>query len=435
MPGHTKIKQGLQPSKVGAPAQKLMYENRRVRTAALLGADCPGLRPALTVAAGDRVAVGQIIFTDRKNPDIAFAAPLSGRVASIDYGPRRTLSALIIEAEEPEAAGETGEIGQIKAGDKTVDAPIEVVSDDGVRQILLARGLWPAFQTRPFGGIPAPDAKPAAIFVNAMQASPLAPVPRDVLEARKAEFQQGVDLLTRLTDGPVYVCQAPQNALCTFSGPVRGAFFSGTLASGLSGTHIDRLHPVSLDHSVWSIGYQDVVAIGHLYQTGQYLSDRVISIAGPRAAEPKLIRTCLGADIHALCRGEIASQNGHQNARILSGDVLTGRDAGYVGRYHQQITIIDKPREKGSWRSLSRPCATQGALIPTGVLEEALALDILPVPLMRALSVGDSEAAERLGCLALVEEDVAALTELCTSGADYGVLLRHVLNDLAGEAA
>lgn len=431
MLGHTKIKHGLQPTKTGAPTQKLPHEKRCVGRAALLGADFPGLRPDLTVAQGDKVTVGQIVFTDRKNPDVAFAAPLAGRVSSIDYGPRRTLSALVIEAEETNPDDDTN----TNLNDDIGSAPIDDVSQAGVRQTLLKRGFWPAFQKRPFGGIPASDAIPAAIFVNAMQASPLAPAPWVVMDELKTEFQQGFDLLTRLTDGPVYVCQAPQNALGTFSGPVKGAFFSGTLASGLSGTHIDRLHPVSPDDQVWSIGYQDVVAIGHLFLTGQYLPDRVISIAGPRAAEPKLVRTCSGADIHALSRGEIASQNGHQQARILSGDELTGREAAYVGRYHQQITIIDKPSEKGSWRSLSRPSTTQGALIPTGVLEQALAVDIPPVPLMRALSVGDSEAAKRLGCLALVEEDVAALTELCTSGADYGVLLRQVLNDLAEEAA
>lgn len=425
MMGHTKIKRGLQFSKEGAPVENLVHAECSVNTAALLGADCPGLRPALTVAPGDRVTAGQIVFTDRKNPDVAFAAPLSGRVASIGYGPRRTLSAFVIEAE----ASEPDEV----ADHHSDTASIDDASNEGVRQTLLKRGFWPAFQTRPFGGIPAPDATPAAIFVNATQISPRAPAPWVVLERRKAEFQLGVELLTRLTDGPVYVCQAPEDTLYTFSDRVKGAFFSGTRAAGLSGTHIDRLHPASLDHQVWSIGYQDVAAIGHLFQTGQYLPDRLISISGPRAAKPKLVRTCLGGCIRDICSGEFAPQSGRPTARILSGDALTGREADYIGRYHQQITIMDRPSDKSVWRWLSGPSAAQGVIVPTGALEQALAIDVLPVPLMRALSVGDSEAAERLGCLALVEEDVAALTELCTSGADYGVLLRHVLDDLAGD--
>ncbi|CAN0514260.1 unnamed protein product, partial [Scytosiphon promiscuus] len=84
--GHTKIKRGLQFSNEGAPVENLVHEECCVSTAALLGADCPGLRPALTVALGDRVTAGQIVFTDLKHQDIAFTTPLSGRVASIDYG-------------------------------------------------------------------------------------------------------------------------------------------------------------------------------------------------------------------------------------------------------------------------------------------------------------------------------------------------------------
>jgi len=54
------------------------------------------------------------------------------------------------------------------------------------------------------------------------------------------------------------------------------------------------------------------------------------------------------------------------------------------------------------------------------------------VPLMRALSVGDVEAAERLGCLELVEEDLALLSYLCPGHADYGALLRQMLDEIAG---
>lgn len=425
MLGHTKIKQGLHFSKEGAPAQSLEYDDFNATTAAFLGADCPGLRPSLNVGPGDMVSVGDIVFTDRKNPDIAFAAPLSGHVASIDYGPRRTLSAFVIEADE--------NIQDQKPDAQSQSALIDTASKQGVRQTLLKRGLWPAFQTRPFGGIPAPDAVPAAIFVNATRVSPRAPAPWIVLERLQAEFQQGVDLLTQLTEGPVYVCQAPEDTICSFSDRVKGAFFSGTRASGLSGTHIDRLYPVTLDHHVWSIGYQDVAAIGHLFQTGQYMPDRLVSVSGPRALQPKLIKTCLGASIGQICSGQVAPKSGQRMARILSGDGLTGREAAFVGRYHQQITIANQPSDKGFWQWLSRPSTARGAFIPTAALEQALAIDVLPVPLMRALSIGDSAAAERLGCLALVEEDVAALTELCTSGADYGVLLRHVLDELAGE--
>lgn len=421
---HIRIRQGLLPSSDGAPTQQLAQDDCRASMAAILGGDYPGLRPSLKVVPGDPVCAGDIVFIDRKFPEIAFAAPLSGRVKSIDYGPRRTLSAIIFEANQTplEAAPDGGQSG-------------DVPQDDGqgstVRNILLTRGLWPAFRTRPFGGIPAPDAQPDAIFVNAVQPSPQAPDPGIVLDQQIAEFQSGIEMLTRLTTGPVYVCQSPKAALGTFSDGVKSVQFSGTMAAGLAGTHIHRLHPVSPGASVWSIGYQDVAAIGHLFKTGQYLSRRVVSISGPRATKPKLVRTCLGANLHDVCQDQMSFEQTQGAVEIWSGDKQAGREAAFLGRYDQQITITSKTPDRSWWQKVLRPPCAPRALIPMAGLERALAIDVLPVPLMRALSVGDSEAANRLGCLALVEEDVAALSQTCTSGADYGVLLRAVLDELA----
>jgi Na+-transporting NADH:ubiquinone oxidoreductase subunit A len=93
-------------------------------------------------------------------------------------------------------------------------------------------------------------------------------------------------------------------------------------------------------------------------------------------------------------------------------------------------------------RPHSKPSRPPGAfgghrpspLIPTAKLESALPYGLPVVPLMRALSVGDAEVAERLGCLDLIEEDVALLSSLCTSGSDYGQLLRRVLDELEDAA-
>jgi Na+-transporting NADH:ubiquinone oxidoreductase subunit A len=78
------------------------------------------------------------------------------------------------------------------------------------------------------------------------------------------------------------------------------------------------------------------------------------------------------------------------------------------------------------------PKSPPGPTLPLEAFERAMPLDILPVPLMRALSVGDVEAAERLGCLELVEEDMALLSYLCPGHADYGALLRQMLDEIAG---
>lgn len=394
---------------------------------ALLGVDAPGLRPRMLVAQGDQVAQGQPVFVDRAHPAIVFVAPVAGTIESISYGLRRTLSSLIIR------------IGARSAD--PVKEQIQTATAEGLRAALLARGLWPAFLTRPFGRIPAPEAKADAIFVTVTGDNRLAPDPRVVLAGQIESFRTGLRLLALLTDGTVHVCQTPGPDLSEGLGErVRAAFFASGAPSGLAGTHVHRLHPVGLAGRVWTIGYQDVAAIGTLAETGIYDPGRVVSLCGPRVARPRLLRTVAGANVMDLIGNETVPGRDGAPLATLSGTARTGRPAAWLGRYHQQITVLDgaAPRAKTVGRGLrwwfGQERAGPGPLIPTAALERALSLDILPVPLLRALSVGDAETARKLGCLELVEEDVAALSHACSSGADYGRMLRHVLDELAEDA-
>ena len=67
------------------------------------------------------------------------------------------------------------------------------------------------------------------------------------------------------------------------------------------------------------------------------------------------------------------------------------------------------------------------AFVPTPAFERVMPLDVLPVPLLRALIVGDADTAQALGCLELDEEDLALLSYVCPAKHDYGPLLRAVL--------
>ena len=54
-------------------------------------------------------------------------------------------------------------------------------------------------------------------------------------------------------------------------------------------------------------------------------------------------------------------------------------------------------------------------------------LDILPTYLLRALEVWDLDEAEKLGCLELIEEDLALCTFVCPAKGNHGQNLRNVL--------
>lgn len=404
---HFHIKAGAKPSFDGVPAQ-VIGDAIEPTSAALLGADYPDLRPAFAVQEGDEVTMGQVLFRDRTHPEIAFASPISGIVKSTIFGPRRTLSLCAVEA-------------RASTPNKLSSGPLPFRDGTSVREKLLMSGIWPAFRTRPFGRIPDPKDAPDAIFVNACQRSPQSPEPAVVLEAQLENFRLGVSMLAEMTAGKVFVSQDRGKALVEEHSGIVSASFGGSLASGLSGTHIDRLFPLRAGRQVWTIDYQDVTAMGHLSKTRQYNPNRIVSIAGPGINRPRLVQTVLGASISDLFEGEIITPPYKGGARFLE-------------RFSDQIIFgRNRPAVRRS-SFLKRLFSDHRALIPNDGLEQAFALDILPVPLMRALSLGDSQMAHRLGCLALVEEDIAELSRRCTSGADYPALLRDVLNELRAKA-
>lgn len=411
-----RIRRGLSVQLRGR-AKPPVRERPALQTVGLSGQDCQGIRPEFKVSPGQRVLAGQVLFVDRKRPRIAFTAPVTGTVRSIEIGRRRALDLLVIDIDGDEAL--TFE----KPG---MDAP------DAIRELLLRSGLWPSFRTRPFGGIPDPSSTPDAIFVTATDTNPLAADPRIAIDLDAESFRSGIQALPRLAPGPVFVCTSPGPSLARdLADRVLEVAFSGPHPSGLPGTHIHNLAPVSPDRTVWTIGYQDVIAFGHLLRTGSLPTDRVVALTGPMVSLPAMVRAPLGASLDELLEGEILLGP----VRAISGSILSGREAGYLGRYHDQVTVTarDEDTERpGPSAILNRILSgtPDAAIIPREAFERAFPFDILPVPLLRALSIGDVEGARELGCLELLEEDLALLSHLCTTGTDYGGLLRQVLDEI-----
>lgn len=398
------IEAPLGPTPQGAP-----LKTPAVKTVALLGGDYPNVVFDLRVKEGDAVRAGQTLCVDRRRPEICFAAAASGHVSQIKLGPRRRLEMLEI----------TG------AGDDAVN-----FAKGDLRKLLLKAGAWPSFRTRPFGLIPDPTATPAAIFVTTTKSTPQTLDPHVVLTTETVDFERGVAALLQLTTCPVFVCQRKGAPLSPPRDRLKIATFSGPYPSGNAGPQIHRLMPVSRQRMVWDIGYQDVVAIGHLLATAQIKTTRSVSVSGAKMAEVAIVP--LGAKLSEVVGG----MDHFDPDNLLSGSRLTGQKCDYLARRDLQISALETDSAGGSfWHRIldALPAAPTGATLPTEAFERAFPFAILPVPLMRALAVGDVETAERLGCLELIEEDMAPLTRLCPSGCDYGQLLRHTLNLILSE--
>lgn len=455
---HT-IKKGLDLPISGLPGPTIRAAAGVTRVA-LLAVDYVGMKPTMFVKPGDAVRRGQAVFEDKKDPGVMFTSPAAGTVLAVNRGERRAFQSVVIELSDGERKGSPASDEFANFEHHTAKDPKSLDAVQ-VRALLIESGQWTAFRTRPMSKVPAVDSTPPAIFVTAMDTNPLAP-PMDTLYAEnKDAFETGLRAVSKLTAGPTYLCRAQGSAISANSqSEVRVEEFAGAHPAGNAGTHIHILEGAARSHVVWHIGLQDVIAIGHLFKTGRLHVDRIIALAGPQVSKPQLLRTRIGASTDLLTAGELKEGEN----RVISGSVLSGRAArgdvfGYLGRYHQQISVVREGREReflgwltpgGDRFSVTRAflsglfrgrrfdftTSTMGsprAMVPIGLYEKVMPLDILPSYLLRALIMGDVERAEQLGCLELDEEDLALCSFVCPGKTEYGPLLRAVLTQIERE--
>ena len=450
------IKEGLDLPITGAPKQKIEAGNK-VKSVAILGPDYVGMKPTMLVKEGDTVKLGQALFEDKKNLGVKFTSPGAGVVKAINRGAKRVLQSVVIELK-----------GTAKKPFKKYDeAKLATLTEKRVKDNLLASGLWTSFITRPYGKIPAVDSKPQSIFVTAIDTRPLAADPVVVIKERLADFTNGLAVISVLTEGKVYVCKATGTKIPVVNpktskvDSVSVAEFSGPHPAGLPSTHIHLIDPVNVDKTVWHLDYQDVIAIGALFTTGQLNVERVVSLAGPSVKKPRLLRTRVGANTADLVEQELAVGEN----RVISGSVLYGREAAdwasYLGRYSTQVTALKEGRDRElfGWivagknkysamnvytSSVDRkkgrkfPFTTDKngsdrAIVPVGVYETVMPLDILATPLLKALVIGDTDQAQLLGGLELNEEDMSLFTFVDPGKHDFAPVLRANLTKIEKE--
>ena len=444
-----RVRRGLDLPVEGAPRQEI-GESPAIRHVGIVGRDYPGMKLGPVVDVGDRVALGEPVLRDRADARIVCTAPAAGVVTAIHRGERRVLQSLVIRVEgdaevtfDPYRRGELAGIGR-----------------ETITSQLCEAGLWPALRARPYNRVAVPGTVPFAITVTAMDTNPLAPDPMLAIGQAPEDFRDGVLLLSQLTDGMVYVCAAPGSPVPVPDTPhIIEADFAGPHPAGLPGTHIHMLCPAGQHRTVWHVGYQDVIAIGRLFTTGRLPVERLVSLGGPMLRDPRVVRTRAGASLEELLAGDLASGD----LRLISGSLFGGAavtDWGaYLGRYDNQVTVLPEGREReflgwivpGSakfsvsnaflsavrrrlpFRFTTNQNGSPRAMVPIGIYEKVMPLDILPTPLLRALLVRDIESSIALGALELAEEDLALCSFVCPSKHDFGPVLRSVLDQIHKE--
>ena len=182
----------------------------------------------------------------------------------------------------------------------------------------------------------------------------------------------------------------------------------------------------------------------------------------PALNKPRLVRTRVGANLCDLVDGQI---DGSKEARVISGSVLNGRKAeawaAYLGFYHNQVSVLEEgrhreffgwivpskekysflnvllsslPKERGRKFPLhTSKFGSPRAIVPVGVYEEVMPLDILPTQLLKSLVIGDTDQAQLLGALELDEEDLALCSFVDPGKHDFGIALRQNLTQIEKE--
>ena len=448
-----KSKRGLRLPIQGEPTQQVEAARASTRIA-LLGADYPGLRPTMHAKVGETVKRGQLLFEDKKMPGVRFTSPGAGKVVAINRGEKRVFQSMVIELTRGEIEGRAGRAEQVAFNSFTGKHPTSLTGSQ-VKTLLIESGLWTALRGRPFARVADPEGQPHSIFVTVTDSNPLAPSVGVAMADQGHRFKLGLAAIAKLTEGAVYVCTEPGMSLdLPDESRIQVEEFSGPHPAGTVGYHIHKLDPVDRHKLVWYLGYQDVVAIGELFDSGELYLDRVISLAGPMVKQPRLLRTRIGASTDVLTEGELSPGE----TRVISGSALSGRNArgdkiGYVGRYDNQITVLAEGREREflGWltpgsdkysvvkthlgalipgKRFALSTALHGSrrnIVPIGMYEKVVPFDLMPTQLLKSLLMRDVETAERLGCLELAEEDVALCSFVCPGKNDYGPCLRDVL--------
>ena len=447
-----KTNKGLDLPITGEPEQVVHSDGGVAKSVALIGFDYVGLKPSLKVAEGDRVKVGDVLFADKAHPSVVFTSPGAGIVKAINRGAKRVLQSIVIELDN------SGEV-TFKSYEESELANLSV---EQVKENLLASGLWTTLRTRPYSKVPSPDTSPHSIFVTAIDTNPLAANPEVVINERPQDFQNGLAVISKLTEGKVYLTKKPSSAITTNVPKVETAEFDGPHPAGLVGTHIHFLDSVGPNKTVWHLDYQSVIAIGKLFTSGHLDVTRIVSLAGPLVTKPRLIRTRVGANLCDVVEGQIDSAT---EARVISGSILNGRKAeawgAYLGAYHNQISVLEEgrhrdffgwiipsrekfsflnvllsslPKERGRKFPLhTSKFGSPRAIVPVGVYEDVVPLDILPTQLLKALVIGDSDQAQLLGVLELDEEDLALSSFVDPGKHDFGIALRQNLTQIEKE--
>jgi len=443
------IRKGLDVNMKGK-AEKVLVEATKSKLFSIQPPNFTGLTPKLVVKVGDKVKAGSPVFFDKYRDSIYYVSPVSGVVKDIVRGAKRRILDVIIEADTEISYLETT-VNDVKNLDR-----------EAVKSMMLSSGLWPFLRMRPIDIVANPTDTPKAIFISSFDSNPLAPDNDFILDGKDAEFNAGIELLNKLTDGNVHL-QTRKSSSAVFKNAkdVQITNVKGAHPAGNVGVQIHHINPINKGEIVWYINPQDVLILGRYALTGKYDATKVVAVTGENASDKKYFKTIIGSSINSIIPKTIK-----ENSRIISGNPLTGSQVSsdnFLSFYDSQITILPEgdnykffltegwlsagfnrfsaSRAYPSWmmpKSKEYEIDTningeERAYVVSGQYEKVFPFDIYPVYLIKSILSNDIERMENLGIYEVAPEDFALCEFVCTSKINVQQIVRDGLDMIYDE--
>jgi len=411
------------------------------------------IKPKVKVKVDDEVLVGTLLFFDKNDPDIKHASPCSGKIESIDYGPKRKVLSINILNDK-----EYNQIDLIELDKKFSLSSIKDLGFEATKTIINESGMWPLIRQRPFSKIANTESKPKSIFISMNPTDPLALDQLFLLNESSVGFLEGLDAISNLTDGDLnIVLGKDQNpSMLDSIDKVKIHYFNGPHPSGNVGIHMHYLDPISSKEDVvWYLTIQDVCKIGKLFVNGKIETKKIISMGGPGCEKPGYLKVHEGTPISHI-NDELELDLTDQST-IISGSVLSGNYIEInqsIGFYHEILTILKNVDERHflGWllpgfdkftltntffskllntnNSINHNMknGSNRAIVPIGMWEKVLPMDILPNFLIRSILAADIEDMEKLGIYECSEEDFALCSLICQSKVEVSQIIQEGLD-------
>ena len=442
-----KLHRGLDIRLAGvAKKEKIAIKSGNVY--ALQPDDFEGVKPKVVVKEGDKVKAGDALFVNKAYPEVKFASPVSGTVTLIERGERRKVLSVQVEADAKQE--------YVDFGKKDVSK----LSADDVKASLLEAGLFGYINQLPYAISTNPTTAPKAIFVSALRDVPLAGDFEFEVKGQEADFQTGLEALSKIAKVYVGVGKDSQLVPVNVNVPVEYVVFSGKCPAGNVGVQVNHLDPVNKGEVVWTVDPTAVLFFGRLFNTGKVNLTRTLALAGSEVENPAYFDALVGSQV---ILNELVKAD--KTLRIIAGNPLTGKPQTgatvVVGAHCSEITVIPEgdhadeifgwimPRfkqfsvsrsyfswlfpKKDGYVLDARVKGGERHMIMSGEYDKVLPMDIYGEFLIKAIIAQDIDKMEALGIYEVSPEDFALAEFVDSSKLELQKIVREGLNMLRKE--